>query len=77
MRKLVFGVSDQAYTDLAVYSQNMARGSKFCNYEVERSYYLYSEKKVLISCAYTAQLFCGFVFAYAKRRFSHDTAHLV
>ena len=45
MRKLVFGVSDPAYTDRAVYSQNMARGSKFRNYEVERSYCLCSENK--------------------------------
>ena len=33
--------------------------------------------KALISCVVTAQLFCGFVFAYAKSRFSHDVAHLI
>ena len=33
--------------------------------------------KVLISCMVTAQLFCAFVFAYAKSRFSHDAAHMV
>ena len=32
--------------------------------------------KALISCAVTAQLICVFVFAYAKSRFSHDTAHI-
>ena len=32
--------------------------------------------KALISCAVTAQLICVFVFAYAKSRFSHDTAQL-
>ena len=32
--------------------------------------------KVLISFAVTAKLICVFVFAYAKRRFSHDTAHI-
>ena len=31
--------------------------------------------KALISCAVTAQLICA-VFAYAKFRFSHDTAHI-
>ena len=25
----------------------------------------------------TAQLICGFVFAYAKSRFSHDAAHIM
>ena len=30
--------------------------------------------KALISCAVTAQLICVFVFAYAKRRFSHNEA---
>ena len=32
--------------------------------------------KVLISCVVTAQLFYAFVFAFAKSRFSRDTAHL-
>ena len=32
--------------------------------------------KALISCAFTAQLICVFVFAYAKSRFSHDKAHI-
>ena len=32
--------------------------------------------KALISCAFTAQLICFFVFAYAKSRSSHDAAHL-
>ena len=31
--------------------------------------------KALISCAITTQLIGGFVFAYAKIRFSHDGAH--
>ena len=30
-----------------------------------------------MSCAVTAQLICGFVFAYAKSRFSHDEAHIM
>ena len=31
----------------------------------------------MISFTVTAKLFCVFVFAYAKRRFSHDEAHIV
>ena len=36
---------------------------------------LFSKTKGLISFAVTAKLICVFVFAYAKRWFSHDTAH--
>ena len=31
---------------------------------------------MLISCTVTAQLICVFVFAYAKKRFSHNKAHI-
>ena len=34
------------------------------------------KRKALISCAGSAQLICGFVFAYAKSRFSHEAAHM-
>ena len=30
---------------------------------------------MLISCVFTGQLICTFVFAYAKSRFSRDRAH--
>ena len=33
-----------------------------------------AKTKALISCAITAQLFCVFVFAYAKSWFSHNEA---
>ena len=33
-----------------------------------------AKTKALISFAVTAQLICGFVFAYAKSRFSRDEA---
>ena len=33
--------------------------------------------KALISFAVTAKLFCVFVFAYAKSRFSHDEARII
>ena len=36
-----------------------------------------AKTKALISCAVTAQLICGFVFAYAKSRFSHDAAQII
>ena len=35
-----------------------------------------AKTKALISFAVTAKLICVFVFAYAKRWFSHDTVHL-
>ena len=36
-----------------------------------------AKTKALISFAATAKLICIFVFAYAKRWFSHDEAHLM
>ena len=36
-----------------------------------------AKTKVLISFTVTAKLICVFVFASAKIRFSHDTAHMV
>ena len=36
-----------------------------------------AKTKVLISCEVIFQLICVFVFAYAKSRFSHDTAHVI
>ena len=36
-----------------------------------------AKTKALISCAVNAQLICVFVFALAKRRFSHDAAHII
>ena len=35
-----------------------------------------AKTKTLISFAVTAKLICVFVFAYAKKRFSHDEAHI-
>ena len=52
----------------------MARGLKLRILEVERLYY-YSENKgadQLYNLYNTPQLICGFVFSYAKGRFSHD-----
>ena len=36
-----------------------------------------AKTKALVSCAVTAKLICVFVFAYAKRRFSHGAALMV
>ena len=36
-----------------------------------------AKTKTLISFAFTAKLICLFVFAYAKRWFSHDAAHML
>ena len=33
--------------------------------------------KALISCEFTIQLICAFVFAYAKSRFSQEKAHII
>ena len=35
-----------------------------------------AKTKALISLAVTAKLIRAFVFAYAKKRFSHDAAHI-
>ena len=35
-----------------------------------------AKTKALISFVVTMKLICAFVFAYAKRRFSHDGAHI-
>ena len=35
-----------------------------------------AKTKAMISFAVTAKLICVFVFAYAKRWFSHDAAHM-
>ena len=75
MRKPVFGISDQVPHKLAVQSQKMARGLKFCIKEVEELYYLWS--KNIGADQLTAKLICIFVFAYAKSRFSHNKAHFI
>ena len=63
-------------TNQAVQLQKMARGLKFWIKKVKGLDCVCSENKALISFAVTAKLICVFVFAYAKRWFSHDAAHL-
>ena len=74
--KSVFGVSDQirhepdctdtedGYQGLKV---RILRENNDCTIYVAKS-------KALIGCAVTTQLISAFVFAFAKRRFSHDVA---
>ena len=40
--------------------------------EKKRDFTIYEKKRGV-----TAQLICGFVFAYTKYRFSHDATHMV
>ena len=62
-------------TNKAVQPLVMARGWKFCIKEVEVLYYPSSENKGADQLCGYGKLICVFVFAYAKRWFSHDTAH--
>ena len=76
------GFPTRSDTNRAVQPQKTVRGLKFqdlgSRYVDKRDCTIYIAKtKALISCAVTAQLICVFVFAYAKRRFSHDAAHLI
>ena len=76
-RKPVFGVSDQVrHKPGCSATEDVLRGLKFQIQEVEGFYYLCSETNVLISCAATTQLIWAFVLAYAKSKFSHDTAQM-
>ena len=60
----------------AVTPHKMARGLKFQIWEEDGLFYLRSKTKGVISCTFSAQLICAFIFASAKYRFSHDTAHI-
>ena len=71
------GFPTRSATNRAVLSQKMARGLKFRIYEVEELYYPCSENKGADRCVVTVQLICVFVFAYAKKRFSHNEAHFI
>ena len=70
---LSLGFLTRLDTKRAIQVQKMARGLRI--YEVEGLYYV-AKIKELISCEVNSQLFCTFVFAYAKMRFSHDAAYL-
>ena len=80
MRKPTFWFPTWSDTNQAVQLQKMARGLKFRIYLGRRGIVLITihvaKTKALISFAVSAKLICIFVFAYAKRWFSHDVAHL-
>ena len=76
MRKPTFWFPTWSDTKQAVQLQRMARGLKFRIYKEEGSYCV-AKTKALISFAVTVKLICVFVFAYAKRWFSHVVAHFI
>ena len=76
MRKPTFWFPTWLDTNQAVQLQKMARSLKFRILKVEGFYYLYSEKKGADQLRGYAKLICVFVFAYAKRWFSHDAAQI-
>ena len=73
MRKQVFGVSDQVghKPDCA------ATEDCFGFWKKRDCTICVAKTKALIRCAVTAQLICGFVFTYAKSRFSHNEAQIM
>ena len=72
IRKPTFWFPTWSKTNQAIQLQKMAKGLKFRIEKVKGWYYLCSENKGADElCGY-----CVFVFAYAKRWFSHDVAHL-
>ena len=77
MRKPTFWFPTWSNTNKAVQLQKMARVLKFRVEKVEGSYYLCSENKGADQFAVAAKLICVFVFAYAKRWFSYDAAHIM
>ena len=78
MRRPVFGVVDQVRHK--PHCKSTEGGEKLEILDLEKkdtcsSIYV-AKTKAQISCAVSAQLICTFVFADAKRRFSHDPTQL-
>ena len=77
-RKLSLGFPTRFDTNQTVQPQKMATAQKLRIYEEEGLYYLCCENKGADQLrSSSAQLICAFIFAYAKSRFSHDSAHIV
>ena len=70
MRKLSFWFPTWSDTNQAVQLLKMASGFKF-RIKIEEGLHYVEKTKALISIM---KLICVFVFAYAKRRFFHDSA---
>ena len=77
MRKPTFWFPTWSDTIQAVQLQKMARGLKFSIRKKMDCTIRVAKTKALINFAVTAKLICVFVFAYAKNKFSHDSAHIV
>ena len=77
MRKPAFWFPTRSDTNRAVQPQKMARGLKFRFKKVEGLYHLCNINKGADQLPVIAKLICVFVFAYAKRWFSHDVAQLL
>ena len=77
MRKPIFSFLTWSNTNQAEQSQKMARGLNFWIQKVEDHCTIYVAKtKALISFTMIGKLICVFVFAYAKRWFSHEAAQI-
>ena len=77
MRKPTKWFLNRSDTNRAAPSEKMARGLKNFGFKKKRKCTIHVAKtKALISFAVTAQLICGFVFAYADCWFSDAAAHL-
>ena len=72
MRKLSFWFPTWSDTNQAVQLQKIIRGLKFWIGTI-----YVAKTKALISFAVTAKLICVFVFANAKRWFSHEAAPII
>ena len=78
VRKQNFGFQTRTTTNQAVQQLEMARYWKFWIKEVEVLFNPSRENKSTDQLrSVTAKLICVFVFAYAKRLFSHDAAHFL
>ena len=76
MRKPTIWVQTRSDTNQPAQSQKQARSLQFLIYEEEGCTIRVAKTKALISCAVTAQLICGFVFAYANCLCSYAVAQM-
>ena len=76
VRKPTIWVSDQVrVTQTGLYSHRSRLEACTFGFKMKKDFTIRAAKtKALISCAVTAQLICGFVFAYAKCWFSNAVA---
>ena len=75
VRTPISGVSDQVRHKTGCTTTEDGWGLELSDRGSRRILLLCEKTKALISCAVT--LIFAFVFAYVKRRFSHDAAHIM